>query len=112
MDAEKNTFPISRMAELLGVDRRRYYDWVAARGRGPTLREQAMAALVARVTTLHEASDGTYGAPRIHADLAAEGWHVSRKTVAKAMRIAGIHGISPRKYHPVTTVPFPQFLEG
>ena len=29
------------------------------------------------------------------------GWHVSRKTVAKAMRIAGIQGISPRKYHPV-----------
>ena len=40
MDAEKNTCPISRMAELLGVDRRRYYDWVAARGggAGPTFR--------------------------------------------------------------------------
>jgi transposase InsO family protein len=104
MDAEKNNFPIARMAELLGVDRRRYYDWVAAKSRGWTDDEWRMYALAEEVVRLWEASDKTYGAPRIHADLVAEGWQVSVNTVAKAMRLCGIQGISPRTWHPVTTV--------
>ena len=91
------------MALLLGVDRRRYYEWLAAKD-GPTEAEARMVALVDEVVRLHDASDKTYGAPRIHADLVAEGWQVSVKTVAKAMRLARIHGISPRTWHPVTTV--------
>lgn len=59
----------------------------------------------------HAASDGTYGAPRIHADLQDAGVVVSRKKVAGLMRSKGIEGISPRSWHPPTTVhgdnPFP-----
>ena len=72
--------------------------------RASTDREWVMMALVDEVTRIHDGSDGTYGAPRIHAELRDEGWQVSEKTVAKAMRLAGIQGISPRRWHPVTTV--------
>ena len=44
---------------------------------------------------------GTYGAPRIHAELAAEGCHVGRKRVARLMRAAPLAGVSRRKF--VTT---------
>ena len=104
MDAEKDHYPVARMAYLLGVDRRRYYEWAAANRAGWDTRTWQMVALVDEVTRLHDRSGGTYGAPRIRADLIAEGWQVSVKTVAKAMRLGGIHGISPRSWHPVTTV--------
>jgi transposase InsO family protein len=93
------------MARLLGVDRRRYYAWLRRRAAGPTARQQRMDDLVDAVRRFHAASDGTYGAPRLVWDLRQAGWDVSVKTVAKAMRLAGLEGISPRTHHPPTTVP-------
>ena len=45
----------------------------------------------------------TYGAPRVHAELAADGVHVGRKRVARLMRAATIAGVSRRRRAPVTT---------
>lgn len=105
MNTEKATYPVTMMARLLGVDRQRFYDWVN-RGQKPVATTvQTMKDLVVKVTGFHAASDGTYGARRIQADLVDIGIQVSLKTVAKAMRQAGIQGISPRTWHPVTTVP-------
>ena len=104
MQTEQANYPVVRMADLLGVDRRRFYEWMAAKAAPPGPRAERMDTLVEAVTRLHAASDKTYGAPRIRADLVDEGWTVSEKTVAKAMRQAGIEGISPRTWHPVTTV--------
>ena len=53
------------------------------------------------------AAAGLYGAPRIHAELAAEGTQVSRKRVARVMREAGLCGVSRRK-GPRTTRRDPQ----
>ena len=50
----------------------------------------------------HASSRGTYGAPRIHAQLAREGVHVGRKRVARLMRMAGLCGASRRRW-PHTT---------
>ena len=48
-------------------------------------------------------SRGTYGAPRVHAELAAEGIAASRNRVARVMREANIVGVSRRRFV-VTTV--------
>ena len=104
IDAEKANYTISRMCRLLRVDRRRYYEWRRRRGAGPSPAEQRRTELTGKIVEFHKASDGTYGAPRILHDLREEGETVSVKTVAKCMRQAQIAGISPRTWHPPTTV--------
>ena len=63
----------------------------------PQLVRGADAELTARVQEIHAGSRGTYGAPRIHAELAEAGVAVGRKRVARVMRAAGIAGVSRRR---------------
>ncbi len=60
--------------------------------------------LTVKIRAAHEASDGVNGAPRILADLRADGQIVTRNTIAGIMRDNGIQGISPASWHPVTTI--------
>jgi len=53
--------------------------------------------LSAEIQAIHRASRGTYGVPRIHAELAERGMPVGRKRVARLMRGAGLQGVSRRK---------------
>ncbi len=82
------------MARTLGVSRSGFYAW---RDRAPSARCVADAALTVRVKAIHDASGETYGAPRVHAELADEGTHVGRKRVARLMKAAGLKGVSRRK---------------
>lgn len=63
----------------------------------PSARDNADAVLVERIRAIHKASKETYGAPRIHAELADEGVHVARKRVERLMKAAGIAGVSRRR---------------
>src|SRR5438128_3812575 len=56
------------------------------------------AVLVERIRAIHAASKGTYGAPRIHAELEEEGRHIGKKRVARLMREAGLAGVSRRRF--------------
>jgi putative transposase len=107
MEAEKATYEIARMARLLEVSRSGFYDWVRREKAGPSPAQQRRAELTAKIITQHAESDHVYGSPRILADLREAGETVSGKTVAKLMRAAGIVGISPRGFLPVTTQPGP-----
>lgn len=82
------------MCRLLGVSSSGYYAW-SRRPRSP--RAQSDQALLAQIRAIHERSRGTYGAPRVHAELLASGTRVSRKRVARLMREAGLEGVSRRR---------------
>ena len=99
MEREKANHPVRRLCRVLGVVPSGYWAW---RQRGLSVRAQADAQLSAQIATLHQASRGTYGAPRIHAALAAEGMHCGRKRVARLMRRAGLVGCHRRRPFPTT----------
>lgn len=85
---------VSLMARLLGVSRQGYYAW---KRRGPSRRKAEDAALTEKIKAHHQRSHGTYGAPRIHADLREiDGFPVGRRRVARLMREAGLTGVHRR----------------
>jgi putative transposase len=88
------------MCRLLEVSPSGYYAW---RRREPSARAVADAALGGRIRAIHEHSRGTYGSPRVRAELAAEGQPASRKRVARLMRDAGLAGVSRRRRFATTT---------
>lgn len=95
MKAHQAEFPVRTMCRVLGLSPSGYYEW---RGRGPSARARGDAALLEQIERHHLDSRGTYGAPRIHADLAEAGVRVGRKRVARLMRGAGIAGVSRRRF--------------
>jgi putative transposase len=94
----KAHYPVHRLCRALGVSPSGYWAW---RRRTPSRRALANAALQQRIVAIHSASRATYGAPRIHAELGAQGMRCSRKRVARLMRLAGVAGCHRRRF--VTT---------
>jgi putative transposase len=88
-------YPIATMCRLLGVSSSGYYAWAK---RPPSRRAQADAIVLSHIRAAHAASHGTYGAPRIHAELRANGVCVGRKRVARLMAAAGVVGVSRRRF--------------
>ena len=105
MEAECANFEVARMARLLGVSRSGFYRWRAMREAtsvGPA--QQRRDDLDAMIAAVHKESDGTYGSPRITAELRDLGVAVSENTVAARMAAIGVAGISPRTFKIATTV--------
>ena len=100
MSANQAFFPIATMARVLGVSKAGYHAWL---GRPPSAHAVADEALLKRVRTVHATSRQTYGAPRVHADLQAQGERHGRKRIARLMRLAGLVGASHRHGGPMTT---------
>lgn len=113
VEAEKATFPVATMCRVLGVAPSGYWAW---RRRGPSRRSIVDAELTATIRTVHRDSRGTYGAPRVHAELVATGRRCGRKRVARLMRRAGLVGVHRRRYRPTTVrdeaaTPAPDLVE-
>lgn len=101
-------FGVRRMARLLQVSPSGYY--VHAKrvtATEPATRQQRRADLAVKILDVHAGSAGTYGSPRITAELRDRGERVSAKTVASIMAGIGIEGISPRTFKLRTTVADP-----
>jgi len=100
MSANQARFPVAAMARVLGVSKAGFYAWLH---RPPSAHAVADAALLKRVRTVHASSRQTYGAPRVHAELRAQGERHGRKRIARLMREGGLVGASHRRGGPVTT---------
>jgi putative transposase len=80
---------------VLNVSKSGYYEWLGRPESPRAVRNKELAKLIARI---HEESRGTYGWPRVHAELVLGlGETVNRKRVARLMRQAGLQGIYRRK---------------
>ena len=94
MSANQAMYPIATQCRVLGVSPSGYYAWCA---RGVSRRSQADERLLGRIRGIHTKSHGTYGAPRVHAELREQDVCVARKRIARLMRKAGSSGVSGRK---------------
>ena len=94
MTAHQAEHDVATMCRVLGVSPSGYYAW---RKRPLSMRARVDVELTAEIEVIHRMSRGTYGVPRIHAELAARGVHVGRQRVARLMRRAGVQGVSRRK---------------
>ncbi len=99
MKAQKHRFSIAMMSRVLEVSRGGFFAWCCRR---LSRRARRDAALADRIKKIHQESYGTYGAPRIHAELAAGGIRVGRKRVARIMHQKGLRGVSRRKWTTTT----------
>lgn len=95
---EQASYPVVRLCQVLGVSPSGFYAWTK---RKPAARVVANLALSEQIRTVHQRSRGTYGAPRIHAELRDAG-PVGRKRVARVMRAAGLAGCRPRGFRRTT----------
>ncbi|MGH9892419.1 MAG: IS3 family transposase [bacterium] len=102
--ANQAGYPVSTLCRVLEVSASGYYAWEK---RGPSARALSDAALLAKIREIHSRSRETYGTPRIHAELEAEGIRVSRKRVGRLMREAGLKG-AHRRRAPRTTIRNPE----
>lgn len=93
-------FPVARVCEVLEVSQSGYYAWLK---RTPSQREQANQTLKTRIQAIWEQVRHCYGAPRIHAELQAQGWCVGKNRVARLMQRLGIRGKGGQKRRPRTT---------
>jgi hypothetical protein len=82
------------MCDALGVSPLGFYAW---RSRPESARKIANRELLNDIRRVHADHRGRYGAPRVHAELRAEGQSVSRKRVARVMRRHGIWAHAPRR---------------
>lgn len=83
------------MSRVFGVSRSGYYSWLT---RPPSQRSLFNNKLRKEIHRVWESSKKTYGSPRIHRQLAAEGWCVSRQRIARMMSKMGIASRIRRKW--------------
>lgn len=97
IEGERGAYPIPLMCRVLAVSRSGYYAW---RRRKPSGRCERRSELLRQIRRIYEASRRTYGSPRIHAELRAQGRKHSRRHIAAVMRQAGLCARAGRRRRP------------
>ena len=100
IEDQRDVWPVRVMCDALSVSPSGFYAW---RSRPESPRKIANRALLSDIRQVHAQHRGRYGAPRIHAELRAQGQSVSRKRVERVMRRHGIRAHAPRRYRVCTT---------
>jgi putative transposase len=97
--AHTEEFHVTTMCRVLKVKRAGYYAWVS---RPPSARAMEDAQLAETIKDIHHLSRQTYGSPRVHEELKAQGQQHGEKRVARLMREDGLRAKTPRRFR-VTT---------
>jgi len=92
---------VARTCELLEVSKPAYYRSLKAE---PCTRARTDAELAKAIAEAHDLSEGTYGSPRVRAELAHRGISVGRRRVARLMRLAGLEGRCKRRWRTTAIV--------
>ena len=93
--AHQREFRVRSLCRVLGVSPSGYYAWV----RRPAPRQaERNDALLVHIRAAHLASRRTYGAPRIHHELRAQGIATGRHRIARLMRREGIVACTERHF--------------
>jgi transposase InsO family protein len=88
------------MCSVLGVARSGYYAW---RKRAVSGRRQRREKLLEAMREIHgQRHKRSYGSPRMHRELVAQGHRVSKNTVARLMRASGLRATTARKFRHTT----------
>ncbi|TWV53557.1 IS3 family transposase [Streptomyces misionensis] len=88
------------MLAILGIARSSFYYWRQT-AEVRAARQAADTRLAARIRAVHRESDGTYGVPRITAELRGDGERVHHKRT-RAMRSINLAGVRLRRRHRTT----------
>jgi putative transposase len=97
--AHRAEYPVRLMCRVLVVSRAGFYAWL---DRAPSRRIETDARLRVAIRAIHVESRRSYGSPRIHRELRAQGQRHSRKRIARLMRVEGLRAKRSRRYR-VTT---------
>ena len=99
ISAQKAAFSIEFMCQRLQVSRSGYYAFCR---RGLSARRQQDRVLDDKIEQIHRHSRGTYGRPRVHAALRAQGVRTSAKRVGRLMKQRGLCARRSRRYRSTT----------
>jgi transposase InsO family protein len=94
-------YGVKRLCTILGIARSSFYYWRRTAA-DRAARQAADVALAARIRAVHRESDGTYGVPRITAELRDDGERINHKRIARVMRSIGLAGVRLRRRHRTT----------
>jgi len=99
VSAHQARYGVARQCGVLGVSRSGFYAW---KDRPLSRRAREDVEIAQKIRVIHAVSRGTYGAPRVHAELAADGVRVGRKRVARLMKALGLQGAARRRFATTT----------
>lgn len=97
--AHTGRVPVRLMCRTLAVSPSGYYAWVA---RPESRRVAENRRLVAEIRVIHAESRHTYGSPRVHATLQAQGQRIGEHRVARLMRTSAIRAKTIKKWRATT----------
>ncbi len=96
----RQDFGVEPLCAVIGLQVSTYYDRLT---RAPSARSVANEVLAERIEKIWVDSGQTYGAPRVHAQLARDGIYVGRKRIERIMADRGWRGAYLRRGWQITT---------
>ena len=95
IDAEKVFYPVVVLCRVMQVGRSGFYAW---QRRVPSARARTDQVLQTHIARAFGDSRGTYGSPRIRAQLNAQGVSASKRRVARLMHSGGLYALRKRRF--------------